>query len=155
MNNPLWEFAVMKYAQEGVASACLRAQDEVGSDVNLLLYAAWLAEQQCELSATHLAALDAKLVPWRGRVVEPLRELRRDWRGLDDAQELRVRIKSLELRAEQIAVQVLWDCHAGGAALPVASGALRLNLERVLALTCSDQKQLEVLGTLLAVLLAD
>jgi len=155
MNNPLWEFAVTRYAQEAVASACLRAQDEAGSDVNLLLYAAWLAAQQCELRSQHLADVDARLAQWRSRVVAPLRQLRRDWKGLEDAMHLREAIKSLELRAEQREVEYLWDAHVAAAIQPTADNVLALNLMRVLALTCPDRKQQESLCAVLEAALAD
>ena len=155
MNNPLWEFAVTTYAHEVVASACLRAQDEAGSDVNLLLYAAWLAGQQCELSSQHLADVDARLAQWRSRVVVPLRQLRRDWKGLEDAKQLREAIKSLELRAEQREVEQLWDAHVAAAIQHTADNVLGLNLMRVLALTCPDRGQQESLCVVLEAALAD
>jgi hypothetical protein len=50
MNNPLWVFSLQRYQQPGVAQACLEAQDRCGADVNLLLYAAWLASHGQALS---------------------------------------------------------------------------------------------------------
>lgn len=155
MNNPLWEFAVTSYAREAVASACLRAQDEVGSDVNLLLYAAWLAGQQCELRSRHLAEVDARLAQWRSRVIAPLRQLRRDWKDLEDATQLRETVKSLELRAEQHEIAQLWDCHLAAEQQPTGDGVLGLNLRRVLALTCPDRDQRESLCAVLEAALAD
>jgi len=155
MNNPLWEFAVTKYAQEAVARACLLAQDEAGSDVNLLLYAAWLAEQGCELCTQHLAALEAKLSPWRSRVITPLRQLRRDWKGMEDAEQLREEVKSLELLAEQEEVGRLWQAHELAATQPAKVNALGLNLMRVLALTCVDSTQCQSLRDVLEAALAD
>jgi uncharacterized protein (TIGR02444 family) len=155
MNNPLWEFAVTRYAHEAVASACLRAQDEAGSDVNLLLYAAWLAGQQCELRSQHLADVDRGLAQWRSRVVMPLRQLRRDWKGLAEAKQLREAVKSLELAAEQAEVEQLWDAHVAAAIQPTTDNALGLNLMRVLALTCPDQGQQEALCVVLEAALAN
>jgi len=155
MNNPLWEFAVTRYAHEAVASACLRAQDEAGSDVNLLLYAAWLAGQQCELRSQHLADVDAELAQWRSRVVMPLRQLRRDWKGLAEAKQLREKVKSLELAAEQREVEQLWNAHVAASIQPTTDNALGLNLMRVLALTCPDRGQQESLCVVLEAALAD
>ena len=155
MNNPLWEFAVTTYARDGVANACLRAQDEAGCDVNLLLYAAWLAEQQRELCEVHLRELDAQLLPWRSRVIEPLRQLRRDWKGFADAQDLRESVKSMELLAEQREIEHIWSSRDTAAASAEAKPLLRLNLTRVLALTCSDSQRQESLGNLLEVALRD
>ena len=155
MNNPLWEFAVTIYARDGVANACLRAQDEAGCDVNLLLYAAWLAGQQCELRESHLRELDAQLLPWRSRVIEPLRRLRRDWKAVAGAENLRQSVKSMEMLAEQREIELIWSAHDAAVALPVAKPLLLLNLTRVLALTCSDSHQQELLGHLLEVALKD
>ena len=40
-------------------------QDTFGLDVNLLLYAAWLAHMDRRLSGEHLAGLEAEIVDWR------------------------------------------------------------------------------------------
>jgi uncharacterized protein (TIGR02444 family) len=151
MNNSLWEFAVTIYAREGVANACLRAQDQAGCDVNLLLYAAWLAGQHCELVDGHLRELDATLLPWRSRVIEPLRQLRRDWKGIEDAQALRESVKQMELLAEQREIELIWNGRDTVAAVPGEKQLLHLNLTRVLALTCSDSEQLESLANQLDV----
>ncbi|MDO8861779.1 TIGR02444 family protein [Haliea sp. E1-2-M8] len=101
MNNPLWEFSLALYARSGVAVACIEAQDCCAADVNLLLYAAWLARQGLELDQNQWRALAASVAEWRQRVVQPLRALRRDWRALPAAAALREQVKVLELAAEQ------------------------------------------------------
>lgn len=101
MNNPLWEFSLELYARPDVAAACIEAQDHFAADVNLLLYAAWLARQDLELNQNQWRALAASVAEWRQRVVQPLRVLRRDWRALPAAASLREQVKALELAAEK------------------------------------------------------
>ena len=39
-----WQFSLKTYAKTGVKSACLKAQDDFGADVNLLLLCCWLGQ---------------------------------------------------------------------------------------------------------------
>lgn len=102
MNNPFWHYSVRQYAQPGVAQACLKLQDEHGLDVNMLLYAAWLASEGRQPDRGHLTALARKVEDWRRRVVQPLRELRVQWKGFAPAEMLREQLQSLELEAERV-----------------------------------------------------
>ncbi|MEM1110882.1 MAG: TIGR02444 family protein [Pseudomonadota bacterium] len=101
MPQPLWDYAVATYARAGVAAACLALQDEQGADVNLVLYALWLADQGQALELEQVAAVDAVIDEWRREVVMPLRELRRRWRALPSAAEFRTSLHELELQAER------------------------------------------------------
>ena len=101
MDNPLWEYSLASYREAGVAETCLALQDTFGVDVNLLLYAAWLAARNQCLSADHLLALDERVREWRETVVKPLRALRRDLRDYPQAAGVRDELKALELRAER------------------------------------------------------
>lgn len=101
MHNPLWDFSLELYARPGVAAACVEAQDRFAADVNLLLYAAWLARQGLELDRDQWRRLAATVAEWRQRVIQPLRALRRDWRTLPAAATLREQVAALELAAEQ------------------------------------------------------
>lgn len=108
MNNPLWQFSVDRYDRPGVAELCLQAQDRCGVDVNFLLYAAWLADTGYHLDAEHLAGLTQATAQWRREVVSPLRTLRRQWRGVEEAAALREKLKSLELEAERSLQDTIW-----------------------------------------------
>jgi uncharacterized protein (TIGR02444 family) len=114
----LWDFSLRVYHRPQVREACLRLQDEHGFDVNLLLLACWFGRRRGVLPAPLLADVLAFAAPWSVNVVHPLRHARR-W--LKDAlagalaaplqqqpgTELRERIKTVELRSEQIQQQVL------------------------------------------------
>jgi uncharacterized protein (TIGR02444 family) len=99
-----WAFSLDAYARPGVAAACLRLQDELGLDVNLLLLCCWLARSgRGRLSEDDLAAAEARAAPWRREIVEPLRAIRRALKAMVDAASpsLYAEIKRLELRAER------------------------------------------------------
>ena len=101
MSNPLWDYSVATYRLDEVAQLCLGLQDDFGVDVNLLMYAGWLAHMERRLSGAHLTELEALIVDWREGVVKPLRLLRRQLHGRAPAEGIRTEIKILELRAEQ------------------------------------------------------
>lgn len=109
----LWSFSLSVYDAPGVADACLAAQDGHGADVNLLLWAAWLAAQGHLLTAEELAEAQAATDPWRDEVVRPLRAIRRRLKtGPAPAPDaitdpLRQQIKAAELEAERVQQQVL------------------------------------------------
>jgi uncharacterized protein (TIGR02444 family) len=116
MTHPLWTFSLHCYAQPGVAEACLEAQDRGGADVNLLLYAAWLAHRGLQLPTAQWPELQAHVSAWRLRVVQPLRALRRDWRDLPEAAQLRQQVQALELLAERLQQGAIWAWHERSAA---------------------------------------
>ena len=75
MDNPLWDYSLATYDAEDVASACLRLQDDFGMDVNLLLYAGWIARSEQALNAPHLRELDELVAEWREKAVADLSPL--------------------------------------------------------------------------------
>ncbi len=124
MDNPLWEYSLQLYARPGVAEACIEAQDHYAADVNLLLYAAWLAQQGLELAPGQWRALAVHVAAWRRRVVAPLRALRRDWKALPDAAALREQVRALELAAEQAQQAQMLAWHRRQAPRPARAGSL-------------------------------
>jgi len=112
----LWHFATTLYAHEAVARACLAAQDEAGCDVNLLLYAAWLARRGVTLAGVDVERVEALCGPWQRDVVVPLRDLRRRWKREAPREASYTAIKALELEAERQQLAML-------AVLPVAAPA--------------------------------
>ena len=100
----LWSFALSTYARQGVEAACLRLQEQ-GADVCLLLCGAWLEQRGVAYKPERIQALQQIAQPWRVQVVEPLRQMRVQWRALaqQDAQlaSLREQVKTLELEAER------------------------------------------------------
>src|SRR5215212_2522385 len=75
--SPFWHFSLALYRAPGVADNCLRLQDEVGVDVNLLFFLLWNASLKRQLSAADVQAVDSRVAGWRRTAVVPLREIRR------------------------------------------------------------------------------
>jgi len=100
----LWSFALSTYARPGVEAACLRLQQQ-GADVCLLLCGAWLEQRAVTATAERMQALKQIARPWQAQVIEPLRHVRTQWRGMaqqdEDLASLRERVKALELDAER------------------------------------------------------
>ncbi|TWR91297.1 TIGR02444 family protein [Pseudomonas saxonica] len=104
MQNDLWNYCLNLYARPGVEHACLRLQDQ-GMDVCLLLCAAWLQQRGIACTEARMEQLKDCAEPWQREVVQPLRQLRTQWReacAQDEAlAALRVQVKALELEAER------------------------------------------------------
>ena len=115
----LWSFALSTYARPGVEAACLRLQAK-GADVCLLLCGAWLEQRGVTPTAERLQALQHMARPWQKEVVEPLRQVRVQWRAMAQQDEplaaLRERVKALELEAER---QLLTRLEALAQAWPI------------------------------------
>jgi len=139
MSNPFWEFSLAHYELDDVPQACLALQDEFRLDVNLLLYAAWLADINRRLTAEHLKGMDTVIAPWRTRVVQPLRVLRRQWRDYPQASGIRNEIKKLELDSERQQQDMMLAHHHSVAALPPAVAPLQENLSVVARFFCGDK----------------
>jgi uncharacterized protein (TIGR02444 family) len=115
LDNELWRFACAFYAGSGVAPACLALQDQLGVDVNILLFAIFARTQHgIMLDERDLAAIDALVRDWRGEIVQPLRRIRTRLKtGPAPApspatDHLRNRIKAAELEAEQTELALLF-----------------------------------------------
>ena len=97
-----WGFALALY--DKFPDAFNDLQDRAGRDVNLLLLCLWTGmERGLALVAGDFPELDAALEPWRSRVVEPLRAVRRHLRGDSLAVPLREKVKDAEIDAERVA----------------------------------------------------
>lgn len=153
MRNPIWEFSVATYQREGVADECLRAQDELNADVNVLLYAAWLAATDQRLSFAHLEGLEEAIGEWRARVVQPLRTLRQSWRDYAGVAALRDVVKDLELRAEEQEQNRIWQYYLLAPSLTNVPGPLEENLALVFeSMGCQREQWSPMSQSLLAVL---
>jgi uncharacterized protein (TIGR02444 family) len=113
--SPFWRFSLQFYRQPGVAQACIELQEEAGADVNLLLFLLWHAAQQRRLSARDVELLEQKIAAWRNLTVIPLRAVRRALKsppGLVEAgtaEAFRTRIKAVELEAERLQQEAMYD----------------------------------------------
>ncbi len=97
----LWVYATALYGVSGVARACLDAQNQHGMDVNMLLFAVWLADRRRPLSAAQVEEAVGYCQPWRRDVILPLRRQRRSWQQDPHRQLDYEAIKALEISAER------------------------------------------------------
>lgn len=73
-----WSFSLDVYGKHGVSAACLTLQDELGLDVNILLFCCFAATKGLpSLDRATLSMADAAIAPWRAATVESLRAVRR------------------------------------------------------------------------------
>jgi uncharacterized protein (TIGR02444 family) len=113
--SPFWRFSVSFYSRPEVAAACLDLQDRAGADVNIIMFLLWNAAQNRKFSAADMRALDGRVGEWRNNVVVPLRTLRRALKSPPAviepfvAEKFRTRIKGIELEAERLQQDVLYD----------------------------------------------
>lgn len=104
-----WCFSLDRYGRPGVDRLCIAFQDAVGADVNLLLLCLWCGQRGISLSAGDIASLTSgDAADWHRAIVKPLRAARRAMKtppaGFDAAEteELRTRLKEIEIEAERL-----------------------------------------------------
>ncbi|MFB8830093.1 TIGR02444 family protein [Azotobacter sp. CWF10] len=124
MQLELRAFTLQLYQRPDVEAACLSLQAE-GADVCLLLCGAWLEARGVDCTAERCAELHRLAQPWQRQVIAPLRQLRQDWRpaarGDLVLDELRERLKALELDAEWALLQRLETACRDWPAMPTAT----------------------------------
>lgn len=96
----LTDYAGWLYGQPGMQELLLALQDDAGQDVLLLLTACWLGQRQKKAAPELWASLHASQAPWREKVIQPLRRVRRHLAGDPDTGVLYEQIKACELNAE-------------------------------------------------------
>jgi uncharacterized protein (TIGR02444 family) len=113
--SPFWRFSLKFYAMPGVAPACIELQDRANVDVNVLFFLLWNATQKRALGNAEVAELDRLIGAWRNAAVIPLRDVRRALRSPppvmapEVAESFRTRIKQVELEAERLQQEALYD----------------------------------------------
>jgi len=118
--SPLWQFSTKFYAMPGVAPACIALQDEAGVDVNLLFFLLWNATLGRTLAESDIKELDRMVGVWRNTAVIPLRELRRALKSPppilapEVVEGFRTRIKAVELEAERLQQEAMYDLAQSG-----------------------------------------
>jgi uncharacterized protein (TIGR02444 family) len=143
----LWIFALDIYKSNGVSEACLALQDGFNTDVNLLLFGAWMGVEQNVILTSGDAERARDLVAaWHDEIVRPLRALRQKLKAGPVpapgavSTVLRNEIKAAELHSERIELALLehhaesWNGNVG----TDATDAVLLNLQSILALTAEQ-----------------
>ena len=109
LENPFWRFSVAVYSAPGVSAECLALQEIVGVDVNLLLFCAWLgADRRVLLTRADIDAASAAVNDWYGRIVRPLRSVRRTLKAIAGKRALLSKVTAIELEAEQMEQAMLY-----------------------------------------------
>lgn len=110
----LWDFSVALYGRDRVRTVCLSLQNGFDADVNLILFCLWLgASGRGQIDKDDLAPLSEAVSVWHNEVVKPLRAARVRLRtpppavAAGAANDLRERIKDIELSAERVELDVL------------------------------------------------
>lgn len=158
----LWRFARALYGHGAVAEACIRAQDEHALDINLALFAAWLAQRGEALTEGRARLAMDVGARWRRDVIVPLRRQRRAWR---DSAERRVdydAIKALEIAAEReqlrrlacLSESAAWARECGEAVPGPTPARLQANLRRIAQRHGVDPEALSALRSALREVLA-
>jgi uncharacterized protein (TIGR02444 family) len=141
--SPFWRFSLGFYRRAGVAEACIALQEQAGVDVNLLLFLLWHARMRRALSAAEVAALETRVAPWRAMTVIPLRSVRRALKlppelvAPGTAEVFRTRIKAVELEAERLQQEAMYEAARAspmGHELSSAAEAARINIESYAAM---------------------
>ena len=109
----LTDYAGWLYVQPGMQARLLALQDEAGQDVLLLLAACWLGQRRVSSAPELWAALHAAQTPWREKVIQPLRGVRRYLAGIPPGAALYEQVKACELSAEWHQLAVLERLCAG------------------------------------------
>lgn len=112
--NPFWDFSLAFYGKPGVADACVYLQDKYGLDVNIILFCVWVGSTgRGPLDANEIGVCVSRTSDWRGRVIEPLRQIRRACRdqplGVPEflLQVFHPLMRDIELDAEHVEQLVL------------------------------------------------
>ncbi len=155
--SPFWRFSLQFYRLPKVADACIALQEQVGVDVNLLLFLLWQAGQRRRLSTADVAALEAKIAPWRDATVIPLRSVRRGLKSPPalvegpTAEAFRSRIKAVELEAERLQQEAMFALAPVGTEGSDPADAARANVaayEQMLAARFPSEAAATVLAAL-------
>jgi uncharacterized protein (TIGR02444 family) len=118
--SPFWRFSVKFYAVPGVAPACIELQDKADVDVNVLFFLLWNASEGRALNAAEVTELEHTIGPWRDIAVAPIRNVRRALKAPPPViapatvEDFRTRIKAVELEAERLQQEALYDLAQSG-----------------------------------------
>jgi uncharacterized protein (TIGR02444 family) len=94
-------FSGWLYVGDEVPAACLMLQDDLGLDVNLLLWCLYAGARGTTLTPEMISDADASCAPWRDNVVRPLRDVRRWLKTAGpEAQALRKQVLAQEIASE-------------------------------------------------------
>jgi uncharacterized protein (TIGR02444 family) len=118
--SPFWRFSIKFYGMPGVAPSCIELQDKANVDVNVLFFLLWSATQGRSFNVADVTAIERAIGPWRDMAVVPIRHVRRALKSpppaltAEAAEGFRTRIKAVELEAERLQQEALYDLSQTG-----------------------------------------
>ena len=118
--SPFWRFSIKFYAVPDVAQTCIELQDKANVDVNSLFFLLWSATERRAFNAAEVAEVERAIGPWREMAVVPIRDVRRALKSPpstippEAAEALRSRIKAVELEAERLQQEALYELAQSG-----------------------------------------
>jgi uncharacterized protein (TIGR02444 family) len=160
-----WTFSLTVYGDPVVQKECLDLQDECGTDVNMLLFCAFVgAVYGAVLSDQAMKEACEFVGAWRHEVVIRLREARRALNAFattspiaSPAARLRTGVKALELEAEHIEQTLLefwYTAHIGAWPRAQPASAIVDNIRTLFSISAEGRRQPGLPGNLVAAALA-
>ncbi|MBV32062.1 MAG: TIGR02444 family protein [Porticoccaceae bacterium] len=73
----LWDFSIAAYGKRGIESLCLKLQQEINADINVLLYLLWLSTFKRQLKSDQILSVINVTKFWQSQVVQPIRKTRK------------------------------------------------------------------------------
>jgi len=107
-SNPFWDFSLKHYAKAPVRQQCLQLQEEAGANVNVVLFALWLASEN-RLFDHDLVLHHAEFLCWHEQVIVPLRQARFGVKQSGLSESLYEVVKQSELDAERVEQDILYS----------------------------------------------
>lgn len=105
----LWQFSLSYYP--GVKTQCLKLQDTLGANVNMLMLLCLLEQRQLAITAEQVQQLHLQLNQFSARFTRPLRQLRRQTAQAkllaEQQQQLKQVLLDAELQLEQLEQHLL------------------------------------------------
>lgn len=108
-DHPFWDFSLEVYMTGGVSAACLKLQEALHVDVNVVMFCLWNgASGRGILTAQEIDALIKAVDDWHTRVVKGLRTVRQVMKGglppapAELSEPLRRRIAKIEVDSEHV-----------------------------------------------------
>lgn len=141
------------YAKLSVQQQCLQLQEEAGANVNIVLFALWLASEN-RLFDHDFVLRHAELLHWHEQVIVPLRQARFGVKQSGLNEDLYEAVKKSELDAERVEQDILyallpqfaeasgeltlgqlavWNLRAYLQVLPLADELVEQNIERLVS----------------------
>ncbi len=101
-DNPLWIYALKQYKADNCAQFLIQAQDELGIDVNILLFIGWLAANNLKIDMQVI--MHSSAYAWQQDVIKPIREIRRTTKAYGQ-ESIYQQILALEISTEKQQLQ--------------------------------------------------